>query len=1576
VTTKDVSKTVSPVPQVSIEANYCAVPGKVRLTATYTPGASIVWSPKGETTSFIDVDIAGEYGVTATLGGCSISAVIDVASELVVNGDFTNGNVGFSSDYAYKPDIGGNNELVDDSGNNGYSISTDGRNVHNNFWGKDHTGNTDGPRNYMLVNGHGKDLVVWKQTVNVLPNTTYYFSAWAMSLNNSGPFSQLQFSVNGVLVGTAPVLPAGVNNDNNGYTGTARWTRFYGTWTSGPTETSADIYINNLQAALGGNDFGLDDISFGTLSTFITLESAPGTDAQVMCKNAPITNIVYNVGNGNAGGPLVTGLPAGITYVFAGDKLTISGTPTVAGNTTYTITTTGCSPFSITGTITVQEQKIILSAGNTAPVCKGAAMLDRVYTLSGTATGATVSALPAGVTGVLSADGKTFTISGTPGVTGTFPYTITTSGNCEAATISGSIIVQEQTITLNSPAPTANQSPCINTAIANIQYMVGGTANNATVTGLPSGVTGRYQTGVFTISGTPTVAGTFNYTVTTSGTCGVATATGTITVIPAATLVLTSAPGTNAQTICNNTAITPITYLVNDATGASITGGNLPAGITGSFNSGTFTISGSAPLRGIYNYTITTTGGCATATASGTITVNAQSIVLSSGTASPSVCANAPITDIVFTLGGDATDASMTGQPTGITGTRTGNVFTVSGTPTGAPGPYNYTITTTGSTSCAPATFSGTITILPPPIAGSITAPVVTCSGGNGSVTLVGSVGTITWQISTDGGTTWNNTSPVNHTVTQTFTNLITATQFRAQVGNALCGSVYSNVAVVGIHNLWTGATNTDWNTASNWSDNQLPDMTCPNVYIPNTANKPVMSSGSSAIRNIFIDAGAVLTVNGTGILQVAGTINNSGTFDVHDGEIELNGTTTQNIGPNTFMNNAVKDFRISNATGVNLNNDLDVYGSLTFGAPNAKINTNGNLTLKSNIDNTAWVGQMTNTQIITGDVTVERFINTGVGGNTGAHRKSWQLLAVPTDGPQSINKAWQEGATSPVNVNTPNQNAAGNPKPGYGTMIVSNAGGNDAGAIALGFDQYTSPGPSIKVWNSTNDSYDGPPNTLSSPIYNIKGYMVTVRGDRSVYTSSAPAVPTTLRSKGQLFTPAHQPLPSSVAAGLTESVGNPYASAIDLTKLSTSGGIGTTYIVWDPRATGAYGLGSFTYLTKQGDGNFYATPGTTSYPSTTTPYNFIESGQAFLFQATGSLATVGFTENAKVSGSNPQLLRGQGGLERQSQLRTNLYVGTANNLTLADGNLIQYDASYSNGLDVLDARKMTNTSENLGIISNGQTLAVERRASIMDTDTIFYKISGMRVQPYKFEFIASDLSAFGVEGIIEDNYLKTKMPLSMEGTTEYNFTIENTPSSFASDRFRIVFKAAAGPLPVTFMAVKAIQQKDDIAVDWKVENETQMKEYEVEKSLDGNQFMKSAAVPALNNGAGSYNWLDKEVTTGWNYYRIKSIGQDGKQSYSQVVKVMIEKVTPLITVYPNPIVNGVINVHLVNQPAGTYKLRLLNALGQTMVAKQVTREKGTSIEPLTWDYKLARGNYRIEITKPDGGVKLITVVY
>ena len=95
---------VNPLPVVNITADYCISPGKVRLTASSVPsGATYLWST-GQTGSSIDVDIADVYDVVATLPtGCYSVASISVAQELVVNGDFSAGNTGFTSDYYISP---------------------------------------------------------------------------------------------------------------------------------------------------------------------------------------------------------------------------------------------------------------------------------------------------------------------------------------------------------------------------------------------------------------------------------------------------------------------------------------------------------------------------------------------------------------------------------------------------------------------------------------------------------------------------------------------------------------------------------------------------------------------------------------------------------------------------------------------------------------------------------------------------------------------------------------------------------------------------------------------------------------------------------------------------------------------------------------------------------------------------------------------------------------------------------------------------------------------------------------------------------------------------------------------------------------------------------------------------------------------------------------------------------------------------------------------------------------------------------------------------------------------------------
>ncbi|NMC37081.1 MAG: T9SS type B sorting domain-containing protein [Bacteroidales bacterium] len=183
---------------------------------------------------------------------------------------------------------------------------------------------------------------------------------------------------------------------------------------------------------------------------------------------------------------------------------------------------------------------------------------------------------------------------------------------------------RSQCIALISAPGTDDQTVCINTSIATITYLVVPTVTGVVPTNLPPGVSGVFSalTLTYTITGSPTAVGAYTYSLQTSGCVGVIS--GAITVIPDQAIALTSAPGTNSQTVCANSPITNITYSVSGSgTGANVTG--LPSGVTGSYSAGIFTISGtpSASVSGVFNYTVTTTGSCNPATALGTITVNA-----------------------------------------------------------------------------------------------------------------------------------------------------------------------------------------------------------------------------------------------------------------------------------------------------------------------------------------------------------------------------------------------------------------------------------------------------------------------------------------------------------------------------------------------------------------------------------------------------------------------------------------------------------------------------------------------------------------------------------------------------------------------------------------------------------------------------------------------------------------------------------------------------------------------------------------------------------------------------------------
>jgi hypothetical protein len=148
------------------------------------------------------------------------------------------------------------------------------------------------------------------------------------------------------------------------------------------------------------------------------------------------------------------------------------------------------------------------------------------------------------------------------------------------------------------------------------------------------------------------------------------------TTTPWSEFSLTSTAGTNAQTTCINSPITDITYSLSNASGASFSG--LPSGVTGSYSSGTVTISGTPSASGTFNYTVTPTGGSGSNTATGTITVNPLS--------------TAPVITPVLLYEGDLSVSGTSTEADGTTITVYKNGSTAIGTGTVSSGAWTVTV--------------------------------------------------------------------------------------------------------------------------------------------------------------------------------------------------------------------------------------------------------------------------------------------------------------------------------------------------------------------------------------------------------------------------------------------------------------------------------------------------------------------------------------------------------------------------------------------------------------------------------------------------------------------------------------------------------------------------------------------------------------------------------------------------------------------------------------------------------------------------------------------------------------------
>ena len=734
-----------------------------------------------------------------------------------------------------------------------------------------------------------------------------------------------------------------------------------------------------------------------------------------------------------------------------------------------------------------------------------------------------------------------------------------------------------------------------------------------------------------------------------------------------------------------------------------------------------------------------------------------------------------------------------------------------------------------------------------------------------------------------------------------------------------------------------------------------------PNINVPTTWGASTDGSGSTPVDFTRAEHTFILSNRASGStltnLTIAGTldvsngiaiISNNTTLDVgkciRSGTGSITGSTSSDLvvrgNSNLFFttnNQFLKNFTVTAGTVTMLSNLTIGGGSLP-----GKLNlTGGTLALQNNkitissssMANTSMITALGATAAITygagGAFIVERFIPA---------RRAFRFISPSVTTTTNIKSNWMEGVVNPDRWTNYD------PLPGYGTHITGPKMPSDS------LDATQTYNPSLFTFNNSSQTWNVVSNSSGKLTAGIP-FRLMVRGSRAVdlNNNDATSSNTILRATGSIKTGTviFNSAFLSTKVGDYSYVGNPYACPINWLTLTRSG-ISNSYYTWDPNLSRRG-----TYVAYNGVSQ------TNDKPASLVDEN-IQSGQAFFIQSTTVTPSLTINE-ANKSVANTNVFRGAGTMTKLSvQLLLSLEDGSNNT---ADGFVSVFNDRFSAALGEEDSYKFTNLDENIAINRNGMSLSIEGRPPVVGSDTIPILMWQLRQKDYWIKIDGQNFNPL-VTAFLKDDFLKSETAIQLASTNIIPFVVTNDSASFAPNRFSIIFQSPTEKLlPSVVTNVRAYQYQKGIQVEWTSSSESNILQYEVQKSLNGQTFERATIVTAKNySGINNYSWFDTKAENGSNFYRVLIITKSGDKKYSDVVKVAINATKSFIAVFPNPSNLNMISLQLHNIKEGLYSVDLINSNGQNVYKTSFLHKGGSAGENIVLHNKVAPGNYTLRI--------------
>jgi hypothetical protein len=159
--------------------------------------------------------------------------------------------------------------------------------------------------------------------------------------------------------------------------------------------------------------------------------------------------------------------------------------------------------------------------------------------------------------------------------------------------------------------------------------------------------------------------------------------------------------------------------------------------------------------------------------------------------------------------------------------------------------------------------------------------------------------------------------------------------------------------------------------------------------------------------------------------------------------------------------------------------------------------------------------------------------------------------------------------------------------------------------------------------------------------------------------------------------------------------------------------------------------------------------------------------------------------------------------------------------------------------------------------------------------------------------------------------------------------------------------------LPVKYSEWDAVLSNETIILKWVLENETECKFIEVEKSIDNLTWNKIASL-----NASQQKFVDNSLEA-LNYYRLKLVDASGANTITPVKKIAIDlkNIFKLVSVYPT---QQQINMNITSSKLGRVNITIYNAGGSVIATHTKTIGRGSN--NISFENSLPKGIYIAEI--------------